>query len=402
MRTLAPVLKDPVLRAAAALIFLFGAVISSFGPYVSVLAVTRFGLGDGGYAAVLVASTLVSVTASVWVGIRADQTANRRGMALGALGLLVAGLGILALRPGPLTFVLAHALILPLASTFFGQIFALARLAASTHPAEDRDAIMAVIRALFAAPFVVVLPLWSVAFRQGIDILWVYPAGLALAGMMLALTLAYWPRDGATAWQDPPSGLSFRAALAELADPALAGRVLALGAVNNAMTIYVALTALILVPAIGRGPADVALYVGLVAGLEVPVMLALPVLFRGAERTRMILWGTALYVVHVALMPVLAAGPALWLLVLPAAVGGAVVLTVPIAYLQDLLAARPGTGASLLALQRLVGDVIAALCFACGTLLAGYGLVALLSTGVALAGAAALVWADRGRRFSAS
>jgi hypothetical protein len=344
----------------------------------------------------------VSVTASVWVGIRADQTANRRGMALGALALLVAGIGLIALRPGPVSFVLAHALLLPLASTFFGQIFALARLAASVHPPADREAILAVIRALFAAPFVVVLPLWSLAFRNGAEILWVYPVCLVLAAAMLGLTLRAWPRDGATAWQDRPSGLSFRAALRELADPGLAGRVLALGAVSNAMTIYVALVGLILVAEIGRGPADVALYVGLVAGLEVPVMLALPALFGQVRRTRMILAGAALYVIHVALMPVLAPGPWLWLLVVPAALGGAVILTVPIAYLQDLLAARPGTGAALLALQRLVGDVLAALCFGLGTALSGYGMVAALSTGVALAGAGALALADRRRSFSAS
>ena len=85
----------------------------------------------------------------------------------------------------------------------------------------------------------------------------------------------------------------------------------------------------------------------------------------------------------------------MWLLVLPAAIGGAVTLTVPIAYLQDLLAERPGAGASLMAIKRLVGDVIAALCFALGTLVAGYTLVAWLGVLVSLLGARALWWADR-------
>lgn len=70
-------------------------------------------------------------------------------------------------------------------------------------------------------------------------------------------------------------------------------------------------------------------------------------------------------------------------------------LTVPIAYLQDLLADRPGAGASLMALQRLAGDVIAATCFAIGTTLAGYGTVAILGVAVSLIGAAALLVADR-------
>jgi MFS transporter, SET family, sugar efflux transporter len=134
-----------------------------------------------------------------------------------------------------------------------------------------------------------------------------------------------------------------------------------------------------MVASVGRGTADVALYVGLVAGLEVPFMLMLPSLTRGMDRTLLILAGAALYAVHVALLPVLAGHWTVWLLVWPAAIGGAVTLTVPIAYLQDLLADRPGAGASLMAVQRLAGDVPSPhLCFALGTFLAGYGTVALL------------------------
>ena len=158
-----------------------------------------------------------------------------------------------------------------------------------------------------------------------------------------------------------------------------------------------AIVSLVMVADVGRSAADVALYVGLVAGLEVPFMLMLPALTRGASRTVLIFVGTALYAVHVALLPVLAGSWTVWLLVLPAAIGGAVTLTVPIAYLQDLLAERPGAGASLMAIKRLVGDVIAALCFALGTLVAGYTLVAWLGVLVSLLGAGALWWADRRR-----
>jgi len=124
-------------------------------------------------------------------------------------------------------------------------------------------------------------------------------------------------------------------------------------------------------------------------------MLLLPNLTRGVPRTPLIFIGAALYGIHVALLPVLAGSPLVWLLVIPAAIGGAVTLTVPIAYLQDLLADRPGAGASLMAVQRLAGDVIAAICFVLGTTFAGYGTVAVLGVAVSLVGAAALWAADR-------
>ncbi len=380
------------------IIALHGAVVSSFGPYFSTLAVKTYGFGDAGFAILLTVSSLLSVSASVGAGIRADQTANRRQIAMLSVLCLVVGMGLMTVAPGAWVFVLAGAVLFPLSSSAFGQVFALARLAASRHPEAERDGIMAVIRALFAAPFVVVLPLWSVAFAQDVTLDAIFPVGLVLSGGMLAVVARQWPKDGATEWEDRPSGLSFRAALAEMAHPALAVRVLALGAVTAAGTIYIALVSLLMVAEVGRGPQDVALYVGLVAGLEVPFMLLLPAVSKGWSRTAMIFGGTVLYAVHVAWLPVLAGSGWVWLLVWPAAIGGAVTLTVPIAYLQDLMAERPGAGASLMAVQRLAGDVIAAVCFGAGTLVAGYGTVAALGAGISVLGAGWLWAADRRRR----
>ncbi|HLQ20393.1 MAG TPA: hypothetical protein VK146_15575, partial [Tabrizicola sp.] len=157
-------LSDPALRAAGLVMALQGAVVCSFGPYFSTLAVHTFSFGDHGYAVLLALSSLVSVSASVIGGIRADQTANRRQVTLIAVSSLLLGTGLMSVTPGPWIFALTAALLIPVSSITFGQVFALARLAATRYPAEDRDGIMAVIRALFAAPFIVVLPLWSIAF----------------------------------------------------------------------------------------------------------------------------------------------------------------------------------------------------------------------------------------------
>jgi MFS transporter, SET family, sugar efflux transporter len=386
---------DPALRAAGLVMALQGAVSCSFGPYFSALAINSFGFGDSSYAVLLALSSLVSVAASVYGGIRADQTAKRRQITLVAVAALVISTFLMTFMPGPWVFALTAAILIPISGITFGQVFALARLAATRYPDTERDGIMAVIRALFAAPFVVVLPLWSVVFAAGAPVTAIFPVGLLLSAGMLVVVLRIWPTDRAATWQDRPSGLSLRAALAEMGRLPVALRILALGAVNTAGTVYMAIIALVMIPEVGRGSQDVALYVGLVAGLEVPFMLLIPRFARGVRRTTMIFVGTALYTLHVALLPFVAGSALVWLLVLPAAVGGAVILTVPIAYLQDLLAERPGAGASLMALQRLVGDTSAALCFALGTSLAGYGAAALLGVLASLCGALALWLADR-------
>lgn len=391
-----PFFTDPALRLAALLMMLYGAFNASVSPYVSTLAVNVFGLGDRGYALVLVAASLVSVASAVGFGILADQRSSRRLVTTLAVAAMLAGTLSVVLTGTGAAFVVAQALALPLSTVLFGHIFAFARLAASAHPPGGRDAILATLRALFALPFIVVLPVWSLAFSRGAGLMTIYPVAAALAALMLALTIARWPRDGATRWADPRSGLSFAASLSELAVPRVLGRVALLGTVNGAITLYIVLIALVMAETPGRGPADVALYVGFVAGLEVPFMLATPLIARLLPRNTLILVGTVAYMAHLVAMPLLAASPLLWLLPLPAAAGGALAMTLPIAYLQDLLGNRPGAGASLMAVQKLAGDIFAAAAFALGTWLAGYALVAMIGAGVAIVGITALWLLDRG------
>ena len=129
MSGLALLWRDPVLRLAVGLMILNGTLWASFGPFVALLAVETFALGDSGYAAVLAISTLVGVTASVWIGITADQRASRRRMAIGTCALAFAGLAMMVIAQGQITFLIFHILLFPVASTIFGQIFTLARLA---------------------------------------------------------------------------------------------------------------------------------------------------------------------------------------------------------------------------------------------------------------------------------
>lgn len=385
-------LHDPALRMIVILMMMQGALVCSFGPYISVLAVRVFGLGDRGYAAMMVVATLVCVASALYAGIRADQTANRRQIALGAAGLVMGGATVMTLAPSPINFVVAQGLLIP-ANTLFGQLFAQARLAAMDQPAALRDGIQSTIRALFALPFVVVLPLWSVALNHGVPILAIYPVALGLGAATGLVIWWLWPSKAAMAHRDRPSGLTIRAALAELASPRLALRILALGAVSAGGTACWAVMGLALTPVGGTG-GDAALYAGLAAGLEVPCMLALPLLPRW-DRSRLILIGAAIYAVHLVGIPLLAGTPWLWLLLIPAATGGALTLTFPIAYLQDQLSARPGTGAALMALMKVAGDGMAAGTFALGTGLSGYTLAAVLGAAVTLIGGTVLVIADR-------
>lgn len=396
MTPLQLVLRDPTVRMIALGMLLLGVLNSSVYPYQSLIGIEVAGLPEPVFAAILVMASGVAVSASVLFGVLGDQRAGRRTIAILTAGASLVGVTLMLLAPGPLAFVLTHGLLLPVASSLYGQFFALARLARGESGA-TREGTLALVRSMMSLSFLGMLVFWTFAFGQGAAVTAVYvSAGLAAAAMVTLLWRA-WPRDGTTEWEDRPSGLNFRGAMAEIGRPRILSRLLALGAIAAAGTLYMTLVSLVFTATPGRGTGDVALYVGMIAGWEVPFMFLLPRLAARISRQTMLLWGAALYGMHLSLMPVLAGSPLVWGLTLLGGLGGTAIITVPIGYYQDLLPDRPGTAGALLAVQKLVSDIFAASAFAFGMVLGGHGLAAILGAALSVSGAVALWLMDRRR-----
>ncbi len=392
---------DPTLRMLVLASIGFGAFACTVGIFQSLIAVTIFGLTDAQFAVVMAAVLVVSVSASLGVGILTDQRPSRRLMAILATATMILGGAIVLIGQNTVAFVVAHALLLPLAGTFFGQIFAVARLVLAPHPREVRDGAITVIRAAFALPFVVILPLWSLAFALGAPVLSIYPAVIVFGGALLALIALRWPPDAQAPWQEVKSGKGFVASMAEILRPTVFVRVMLIGAIHLGGALSGVLVGLIFFEAPGRGAADVSLFFGLFVALEVVVTLQVYRILKYMRRLYVIALGVLIYASFIALLPFMAESPAVWVLVFPAGIGGAFIYALAIGYLQDLLGMRAGAGSSLIALQRIGSDGVAAAIFALGSWLAGYWLVALAGAFVMLAAMAAILWLDRFRPFDA-
>jgi hypothetical protein len=394
--TIGLIWRSPVLRMLALILGLIGAINGSLFPYQSLIAIERIGLSDAQFAAVLLVASVAGVAAAVIAGIVSDQHSNRRTVALVTAALAVLGPVLMWAAPSALTLVLCHALLLPISGSLYGQTFALARLACSDRPVE-RDGILAALRSGMSATFLGMLLIWSAAFGRGLDVMAVYGLSALASAALLALVWRDWPRDGTALWRDPPSGLTLGASLREIVVPKVLLRLGLLGAIGSAPTLYMVLLALVFAGIPGRGTADTALFVALVAGFEVPFMLLLGRITPRLGRQIVIAGGAAIYAAYLALLPFLAPTAAVWLLPVLAGMGGAAILTLPIPYFQELMADRPGTGSSLLAVQRVTADVICALAFTLGTALGGYALAAMLGAAITLAGAGLLLAVDRRR-----
>ncbi|MDZ4395499.1 MFS transporter [Cypionkella sp.] len=327
------------------------------------------------------------------LGILGDQRGHRRRIALLATLSSLIGLLLMLMFPGKLSLILCHGILLPIASSLYGQLFALARLV--TPDSLTRDPVQAGLRSAMSLSFLAMLVFWTFGFSAQIDVMAIYvSAGMASFGLVVLIYFS-WPRDGATEWADQRSGLNFRQAFKEIAHPSILLRLLLLGAISASGILYMVLVSLVFDASAVRDASDVALYVGLVAGWEVPCLLLLPRLVSRVRRATLLAVGSAVYTLHLLAMPILADTPWIWAMTLVAGIGGTALISLPISYYQDLMHNRPGTAGAMLALQKLVSDVLGAAAFAIGMTMGGYETVAILGSVLAVLGGAGLLWVDR-------
>jgi MFS transporter, SET family, sugar efflux transporter len=245
------------------------------------------------------------------------------------------------------------------------------------------------------------LMFWTFAFSGGLDEMSVYVTGGLASVAMLTLVSVFWPKDGQTQWSDPKSGLSLLQSFRDIGNLHILSRLFFIGALATSGSVFFVLVSLIFDASEVRNAGDVALYIGMVAGWEVPFMLILPRYTSRLPRHVSLALAAVIYASHLALLPLLCDTPFIWALPILCGAGGAVILMLPISYYQDLVSGRPGTASALLALQKLVVDVVTALVFGIGSALGGFETVALIGSAIALTGALCLYLADRDNWFPA-
>lgn len=398
MRAYLAVFRQPNLRLIALIMALLGAHNASVYPYQSLIAIERVGLSEKTFSLMLALASVAAVTASVLMGVLSDHYGHRRRIAAVTVLCSTTGIALILLAPGPVSFWIGQGVLLPIAWAIYGQSFTLARLT-SQDGQRGSDANLGALRSFLSLGFMVMLMFWIAAFSRGAGEMSVYvTGGIASLGMTLAV-LFLWPADGQAGLARPEPGQSLRQTFRDIAHLAILSRLLFMGGLAVSGSIYFVLVSLVFDASPLRGPEDVALFIGMVAGWEVPFMLLLPRLTRRLPRATVLALAALVYAANLAFLPFLCDTPLIWVLPLLAGAGGAVVITLPIAYYQDLVQGRPGTAAALLALQKLVVDILTAGIFALGMTLGSYGTVALIGTACALTGAACLHRADRDNWF---
>lgn len=395
IRPFVTALQDPLLRVAFVCILLMGPAVASVSPFQSVIGIERLGLSNAVYAFVVTTGSLFSVVASIAVGIVIDQTRSyQKILIICTLIGLLAGF-VMGFAPSVASFLIVHLILFPIAATTFTQYFTLAAVAAERNPVLDKDVGLSVIRAGFAGTFAISPPLWGIALARGADLMSVYWVLAATSVIILIVLFSLWPKNEDIPADEKGSGLSFREAIKELVAGPILARLGLVTLVTSANGLYAILLGLMIVGRLGGQESDVGWFAGGVALVELPVMLGGSLLLKKYSRVQVILVGAIVYAFSLLALAVTPSMAMAWWLILPFGVGAGIILAIPVGYIQDLVAHRPGAGSALISMSHFGGLLTASAIFAAGSEFVGYSGVAALGAVIALCAGLVLFQLDR-------
>lgn len=377
-------------------IVLFGFSGASTSPYQSVVGITELGLSDGLYSALIFAAALVNVALSVTIGIVADRVGNYRTLMLAVILCGVAGYGAVYLLPTKLSFVLAALILLPAYGALNPLLFAYVRTAAKDMGGRHAAAVNSAIRAAISLSWVLVPGLVGLVLSAHGSML---PAYLLASLGCLANFVLVLRRLPPKAAVDQALGkrLSFLASFGEILSLRVVLRLLAIALISSTLHVNAAVLPLIVTGAVGGDVGDIGIIVGIVALLEVIFILVWGRIQDSLSHINALALGTAIYVVNMALLGLSAERWHIYALTLVSAFGAAALISIPITYLQELIADRPGLGSSLISVNIFLGGGLGAALFALGTRISDDSGTALLSSLAGVAGLSLLLFLDGGR-----
>lgn len=253
---------------------------------------------------------------------------------------------------------------------------------------------MSIVRAGFAGSFAITPPIWAILMSKGVELLSVYAYVAVIQIAILILVLTSWPKKHPE--QDSEkSGIGFLASVRELANISIFIRLFLVATMIGANMLYNIILGLLVINTMNGSEADVGWFAGGVALLEVPIMLLGAVFLKHFTRTQLMFIGMIIYTAFLIGLGTITDMSLAWFLIIPAGIGAGIILSIPLAYIQDLKADRPGAGSSLISIAQVMGMIIASGVFAAGSAITDYQGVAFIGAAMGFGAALILLIIDK-------
>lgn len=382
-------LQDRLLRIAVLCVFLTGFAHSAISPFLSIIAIERLGFSTFDYALMQVFSAILSVGSSIAIGIFTDQTGRYQDVLITSILAGIATGAIMYFLPSQLSFIIMLTVLAPIAATGFSQYFALAHLAASSNKKLNKDFSTSFVRAAYSSSYVITPTIVATIFASGADIWVIFGVSAIVSIIVLAVVVTSWPKD-ATPERTTTSGIAFLSGLRELATFSIFIPVMLVAILLGVNLLYFNLLGLLVLNNFGGVEADIALFSGGVALVEIPIMLSGAIILRYISKSSLLLISSIVYAGFLWGLGSATSMDQVWWLMLPAGLSAGFILTVTLGFVQDLKPNNPGLGGSLVSVAHFTSKLWMAAIFATGTMISDYAGTAWLGAGVGLLAAVIL------------
>jgi predicted MFS family arabinose efflux permease len=370
---LAVAFKQPSVRVCALAIFFLGFAGAATSPYQSIIGINELGLSDSAYAILMFAAAVVNVSASVVMGILADRLGDYRKSILYLSLFGIAGYAIVYIAASPVSFVISKLLLLPTFGAVYSLIFANVRAHSRGMSSSNLIAVNSTMRAMISLSWVLVPGLVGIALAGSPSMLPAYLLATLAAAMCFILAAFFLPKSAPATHLSDESRYRFLASLKEVTSRRVLLRVVGIALICSMLHVNDAVRPLIITGRAGGTVADIGTIVGIVAALEI-----IFIVFWGWADRRMpsiaaLSLGASLYALYLGLQGLSTATWHVYAQSILSGFAAAAIISLPITYLQDLIADRPGLGSSLISVNIFLSAGLSSVIFALGTQITDYG-----------------------------
>lgn len=382
----------PMTTLIAANLFFNGTSYAATLPYAGIAAIEGLKFSNADYALLLSVSAVVSLVAAVAMGYVSDRVADRRFLVLFAALMGALGFGLIYVAPSALTYIVAYCVIMPFGGALFSQSFGYARAYYNARRPERAEFMTTVLRMVFSASWVLMPPIagWVAATYKVFDV-YGLAAAAYLGSALIFLILLLEPSARIGTAESKASGEAAVGGIAPAMLLGIGGIVL----INVALRLSGTAAPLAIVGDIGGTVADVGLYSGLAAFLEIPLTLAWGfAALRWRKHTLIVACGLIYGLYMVLFTQAHSVSDVLWLQPINAiAVAG--LMSIPISYMQEAIRGRVGLSTSLLDVVSVLAGLLSAAIFGFMAGGAGYETLFWIAGALSVLGAAVLFLAHR-------
>jgi predicted MFS family arabinose efflux permease len=391
------ILRDHRIRIPTLTLIALAFTFASTMPYQSIIGINELGMSDGDYSLLIFGAAIINVTTGLTLGIWSDRLGDRRPLVLALSVAGMFGFGMIYALRTPSIFILCVLLLIPMSNSTYSILFASVRAAMNTMDRGRAASIASTVRALFSGSWALAPGLIGLYLVHSQSMTPAY--GIAgLASLTCFCLYFFFAEKTAKHERLPAHQTGFFASLGRILSPYVLVRIGSISLLLGLHRLSGALSPLIIIHAAGGSVVDVGFMAGLVAFLEMPFMMMWGLLQRRFRGVHVLAAGTFIYCLYLTLLGFASAPWHVYALVLVNACGASALLSVPITYLQDLIADRPGLGSSLISVSSFMSNGVGALIFAVGTTTTDYSGTAILAATVGLCAIGMLLFLESSKR----